>query len=99
MARLLRVELVLLLVLGFSLGAIVFMYWKAKSELSVLEADNKRLTKKMMENDSETKAFKYKKRLVESDMQYMKQEEEGRLKEVSRLAEQVRELKAQLVGS
>ena len=98
MARLLKAELVLLLILAFALGAVLFMYSKARSEVSVLEADNRQLTKKMMENDSETKAFLYKKRLAESDVQYMRQEESERVKEISSLTQQVEELKKQLVG-
>lgn len=91
-------ELVVLLVLGFSLGVVLFMYWRARGQLAAVEASNRHLSKKMIENDSETKAFEYKKRLIQSDLEHMRQEESDRQGEISRLTQQVEELREELVG-
>lgn len=101
MGRLLRVELFLLLVLGFSLGVVLFMYWKAKDDLSSLASEYKKLSKKMMKSDSETieaKAFLYKKRLVDYDAQYVKHEESERAKEIDLLTLEVEGLRKKLVS-
>ena len=91
-------ELLVLLVLGFSLGVVFFMYWSARDQLTAVEANNRYLRKKMMENDSEAKALEYNKRLVQSDLEHRRQEEDNRQEELSRLTEQVEELREQLVG-
>lgn len=90
MARVLGVELIVLLLLGFIIGVLGFMYWDARRELSKLTRDNHDLHRRMEESASKTKMFEYKKNLVVSDLEQLE-------KKHSKLATQVTDLQEQLV--
>lgn len=97
MARLLGVELVTLLVLGFALGTLSFLYWSAKRDLSALQGDNEQLNRRMLESVSETKTFRYKKSLVESDLDKLHKDLTAKDKKISELTHQGTDLGGQLV--
>lgn len=97
MARVLGMELATLLVLGFALGILSFMFWSTKQELSALQGDNEMLSKRMLESASETKTFRYKKSLVESDLELLRRDLTAKEGKVSGLTLQVTALEGQLV--
>ncbi len=98
MARVLGVELIVLLALGFSFGALFFMYWSTKRELLALHADNERLTKRMLETSSRVDTFKYNKNLMESDLEELRRGEGAKAVKRASLKQRVDELQRQLVS-
>ena len=90
MARSCGVELVLLILLGFAVGVLTYLYTGTKSDLDNVQKANQMLKQKVMESDSNTKTSLYKKNLAESTLKSLKEEN----KELQdRLAEQNLELK------
>lgn len=90
MARSCGAELVLLILLGFAVGVLAYLYTSTKGDLETVHRANEVLKQKVMESDSDTKTSLYKKNLAESDLKSLKEEN----KELQdRLAEQTQELK------
>lgn len=98
MARVLGVELVTLLVLGFVIGMLSFMLWNIKRELLALQGDNESLSKRMLGLASETSTFRYKKTLVESDLEKLRRDMAAKEEQVTGLTGQLAALKVQVVG-
>lgn len=95
-ARLIGVELISMLLLGFSLGIVIFMYWNAKKELAALHQDNAELSTKTRDAESKAKTFEYKRNLVQSDLEQL--QANLRTKEKT-LTGRVSELQEQLVSA
>jgi len=90
MARSCGVELVLLILLGFAVGVLAYLYTSARSDLDNVQKANQMLKQKVMESDSNTKTSLYKKNLAESNLKSFKEEN----KELQdKLAEQNLEMK------
>lgn len=80
MARLLGIELFVLLSLGVAIGVLGFMYWDAKNVLSRMNVvsrltrNNRELHRRIEESISRSKVFEYEKNLVESDLKMLKKD-------------------------
>ena len=98
MARLLGLELVTLLLLGFVMGLLSFMYWNAKRELSSLFDENERLSKQAVDSASQLNIYRYKKSLAESDLQQLRKDGDAQVQNVMNLTARVLDLKQLLVG-
>jgi hypothetical protein len=97
MVRVLGLELVTLLVLGFAIGILTFLYWSTKLELSTLKGENEKLSQFMLESGSETKTLKYKKSLVTRDLEQLQKILAVREEIIGGLNHQVAELDEKLV--
>ena len=91
MARVLGVELVTLLLLGFVIGILAFMNWSTKREFSALQGDNEKLNQRMLESASEGNTFRYKKRLMESDLKRLQEGLIAKQEEISGLVHRIEE--------
>lgn len=94
MFRMLSVEFILLLILGFSLGTVLFLYWSARSELSEMDQGKQKVDKKMLDHVSETKTLQFKNSLLQSDVDRLKED----AVRASELSDQITELQKLLVG-
>lgn len=97
MARVLRLELATLIVLGFIIGAILFLYVNIKRELSAVQNENSMLHQKMEESLSNSRANIYKRDLIQSDLQQLRKQKVRDEKIISELDQQIQDLRQHLV--
>lgn len=96
MARVFGVELVALLLLGFAVGILTFMYWSTRRELSALQGENEKLERL---SSSEASTCRYMKSLVESDLGTLHRDITAKKEEISGLVSQLANLKEELVSA
>ena len=99
MARILGVELVFLLTLGSIVGILLFMYLTTKRELSTLLNEKEKLAEQVMEWSSEINTYKYKRTLVEANIEQAQSEDTAKVQEIFNLTQRVSKLQQQLVSS
>ena len=85
-------------ILGFIIGLVLFMYWSTKRELSVTLKDNDVLRRKMQEAYGESRISLYKKNLMLSDLNQLKEENSERQRTILRLNLEVKNLQSKLVS-
>ena len=98
MVRLLGVEIATLLILGFTIGALVFMYLNTRKELSELHDDNDRLQNQLLESSSVSKTAHYQEKLVQSDLKQLQIKDRDSVARISNLTQQVKNMLEQLVS-
>ena len=98
MARILGVELVFLLTLGFIIGILLFMYLETRLELSTLLDEKEKLAEQVMEWSSEINTYKYKKNLAEANIEQARSEDSAKVQEIFNLTQRVSKLQEQLVS-
>ena len=95
MARVFGVELVILLTLGFSIGALTFQCWRGTRQLAAVQMDNEQLKASMQQTESRAKTAEYRRSLVQSDLEQLQVELDQKERTLN---QQVTELRGQLVS-
>ncbi len=98
MARSCGAELVLLILLGFAVGVLAYLYISAKGDLENVQKANQMLKQKVMESDSNTKTSLYKKNLAESDLKSLKEENKELQERLEEHNQELKNLEARMVS-
>ena len=98
MARSCGVEVVLLILLGFALGVLAYLYTSARSDLDNVRRANQMLKQKVMESDSDTKTSLYKKNLAESDLKALREENKELQDRVAEQTQEQKDMESKLVS-
>ena len=99
MARVLGVEFIILVVLGFIIGVLLFLYSNARRDVLGMEQDKKMLDRKMRDFLANANTLEYKRNLIQSDLEQLQMERKRHKERITELSQNVDELNKRLVST